>query len=675
MYPSKSAPASRRTSNYSAHPEDFENDERMEEDPCSLAPALSIGAISAITGVSCYDDDDEEEEEEIKGNVIGLPECEEGRGDVDAMDNSECADEIKTEATSLFSGPSSPAGNAFSSPLISQRAQSEPLQPAPSVNQENSHNELESSQPISNQKRRQRLRLRKRSKKRRPKSKLNDITYDSLASKVQKLTSALTFYPSSRVPRKRSLPPYHDRAFQLAKELSVTEKTYVNSLRLLLLSHHDNPEHNESLHAEVTRLISPLYTQHATLLQTALTRVASWERAALNAAAARTHFQSALAGVHKAQRIRCKRVARQIKAGRQRKTPKSISRDGGCNEGDYPNDDNDEISDSSTSVSGVPRSSFRNELPASIEDNRNRTPPAEGCNLTASSSTSCSSIYPSSFEISDGEGSRRSNTPPPDLVSAEKELHETTRCLAEVARIADIYRPALQDNLVSSYEVFVSGIPTLHHKHISSSVENKDSDRSNNHLSSLALLRIPLRRIWYYQQVFKRLLEVQGNENPDRDDTSALVSWLSNAIEQWESVYKRAESYTIVAEFCQDYQLNTNASERCHRRACSAALLNSLLSEPHSKLIRVGFLEKMSSRGRGYQSRIALLLNDRLVYCGRVSGSSNMQLKVRAILFPPLFFLPYLSNHVPIFEWCKSATNGNSKKSIKFSQMHNFHVR
>ncbi|VUZ48573.1 unnamed protein product, partial [Hymenolepis diminuta] len=601
-----------------------------EEDPCSLAPALSIGAISAITGVSYYDDD----EDEMEGNVNDLPECEDRRGDGEAMDVSECIDEVKTEATFLFSGPSSPAENTFSSPLISQRAQSEPLQPVPSISQEGSRKEgEESSQPIACQTRRQRLRRRKRTKKREPKSKLKDIDYDAVASNAQRLTSSLTFYPVSRVSRKRSLPPYHDRAFQLAKELSVTEKTYVNSLRLLLMSYHNNPEHNESLHAEVTRLISPLYTHHALLLQTALTRVASWERAALNAAAARTHFQNALADVHKAQRTRRKRVAKQIKADRRRKPLKSMCKGDGCDECAYPEKDHNEVSDSSTSVSGVPRASLRNELPPSIESNRNRTPPAEGCNLTTSSSTSCSSISSSSLEFSDGEGgSRCSNIAPPDLTSAEKELHETTRCLAEVARIADLYRPVLQESLVSNYEAFVSALPNLHNKHMSSSADSKDSDSSINHLSRLALLRIPLRRLWYYQQIFKRLVEVQGNEHPDREDSNALVSWLSDVIEHWESVYKITESYTLVAEFCQDYQPNTNSNERCRRRACSSTVLNSLLNEPHCKLIRVGFLEKMSSRGRGFQPRMALLLNDRLIYCGRVSGSSNMQLKIHGVV-------------------------------------------
>lgn len=84
------------------------------------------------------------------------------------------------------------------------------------------------------------------------------------------------------------------------------------------------------------------------LLQTALTRVASWERAALNAAAARTHFQNALAGVHKAQRTRRKRVAKQIKAGRRRKPLKSMCKGDGCDECAYPEKDHNEVSDSSS---------------------------------------------------------------------------------------------------------------------------------------------------------------------------------------------------------------------------------------------------------------------------------------------------------------------------------------
>lgn len=118
----------------------------------------------------------------------------------------------------------------------------------------------------------------------------------------------------------------------------------------------------------------------------------------------------------------------------------------------------------------------------------------------------------------------------------------------------------------------------------------------------------------------------------------ALVSRLSNMVENFESAYRIIEAYTLVAEFCQDYQLDAGAHERCRRRACSIAVLKSLVNEPNSGLVRVGFLEKMSSRGRGFQPRMALLLTDRLIYCGRVSGSSSMQLKV-SLMFEHVYIL------------------------------------
>ncbi|KAM7541539.1 hypothetical protein Aperf_G00000020458 [Anoplocephala perfoliata] len=574
-HPSKSAPASRRASNYSTHGEDFDESGRMEEDPYSLAPAPSIGAISAITGVSCFDDDEDD-------NVP--PEDEERMGDGEGADVSECLDEVKTEAPSLFSGPSSPAVDTPSSSL-----------PAPSINQEGVRIEVESSQPATSQIR-QRLRRRRRTRKREHKQKLEGLNYSTVAATAQQIKSSLTPYPASRLPRK---------------------------------SYRSESELTESLNAEITNLISPLYCQHTALLQAALARVASWEKAALNAAAARTHFQSALAGIHKAQRTRRKRAARQIQAGRRRRKPSRPMIKGDDYDDDHHGEAENELSDSSTSVSGVPRSSSRNELPPSIESSHNRPPPAEGCNLTASS-TSCSS-FSSSLEISDAElGSLRSSTAPPDLASAERELRETTRCLAEVARIADIYRLVLQDELATHYEAFVSALPDLLNKHLSSNVDKEDALVSGP--SRLTLLRIPIRRIWYYHQVFKRLAELQGKEHLDREDANVLVSRLSNMVENFESIYRTLEAYTLVAEFCQDYQLDTSAHEPCRRRACSIAVLKSLVNEPSSGLVRVGFLEKMSSRGRGFQPRMALLLTDRLIYCGRVSGSSNMQLKIHGVV-------------------------------------------
>lgn len=174
----------------------------MEEDPSSLAPALSIGAISAITGVSCFDDDDEEgTDNQLE---INIHECEERKVDGGPTDVSEYVDELKTEATSLFSGPSSPApGDAFSSPVVGQRAQSEPLQAGVPETQEGDRRK---ESEVSSQKRRQKMRRRKRTKKREVvKSKLKDISYDAVASSAaQRLTTSLAPYSTSRVPRKVS---------------------------------------------------------------------------------------------------------------------------------------------------------------------------------------------------------------------------------------------------------------------------------------------------------------------------------------------------------------------------------------------------------------------------------------------------------------------------------------
>ncbi|EUB65094.1 FERM, RhoGEF and pleckstrin domain-containing protein [Echinococcus granulosus] len=193
-----------------------------------------------------------------------------------------------------------------------------------------------------------------------------------------------------------------------------------------------------------------------------------------------------------------------------------------------------------------------------------------------------------------------------------------------MARIADVYRHPLLDGIVSRYEGFLTALPELLSKHIPRYMENESSDCVAGYPSRLALLRVPARRLWYYTQAFRRLAELYGDEHPDLDDCNDLVS-------RFDSVYRTTEAYALVAEFCQDYQLDAverpNVHDRCRRRECSIAVLSSLVNEPHSRLIRVGFLEKMSSRGRGFQPRMALLFTDRLVYCGRVSGSTNMQLK------------------------------------------------
>ena len=179
---SKSAPTSRRASNFSIHEEDFDTNNRGEEDPSSLAPALSIGAISTITGVSCFDDDD-------NGN---------GSEDGDVEDPRR----EKADVTSLISGLSSPAVDTFSSPA-GQRALSEPLQPAPSVNEES---RLVADPSDANKIRRQRIR-RKRTRKCESKPKLGYLEYDAVAATIQRNAFAGTPNPGSRMIRKvRTLP-------------------------------------------------------------------------------------------------------------------------------------------------------------------------------------------------------------------------------------------------------------------------------------------------------------------------------------------------------------------------------------------------------------------------------------------------------------------------------------
>lgn len=169
-HPSKSAPTSRRASNFSFHEEDFDDGDRVEEEPSSLAPALSISAISAITGVSCFDDDDENESANFDVGEIGS-----------FKDHRK----EKTVTTSLISGLSSSAVNTFSS-LVGQRAQSEPPQSVPLINEE-SHldvNEIH-RRPIR----------RKRIRKRCPKFKLDYPDY---------YTEKQNVFTGARIPGSRT---------------------------------------------------------------------------------------------------------------------------------------------------------------------------------------------------------------------------------------------------------------------------------------------------------------------------------------------------------------------------------------------------------------------------------------------------------------------------------------
>ncbi|VDD75136.1 unnamed protein product [Mesocestoides corti] len=627
-YPSQSAPTSRRASNYTTLGEDFEETSRMEEEPSSLAPALSIGAISAITGVSCFEDDDNDCK---GGESVGA-----------------CEDKAGKTHPAPFSGPSSPAIDTISS-SVGQRARSEPVEP---VVPEHHFFPVDVRPRIARRIHRQRKKHRTR--KREPNIKQDYINWDLMASSVQQ--NAYTLSTTSRIPRKlyfqKSVPPYHDRTFHLAKELSMTERTYVHSLQLLLkvfclvvvlksvneFLHFfkpspSSPAPGDNFHVQITRLVSPIYLHHSALLQSAFTRVVAWEKAAISAASARTRYQSAVANAHKAQCTRRERAVKQIQAGRQRPQRPQKCR----NDNAFGNDfgGKNELSDSSTSVSGVPRSSSRNELPPSIEGNRSQIPPAEGCYLTTSS-TSYSSFVSSSDNSDVEHLSQITETPLADLASAEAELRETTRCLADLARIADVYRQPLLEVLVSLYECFLHALPGLLKEHISKIAGHDESGLMDNYPSRLALLRAPARRLWYYTQAFRRLATFYGTEHPDLDDCNALTSRLSKVVLKFNSVYQTTEALVLAVGFWRDPQPavkdRTGVNKRRCRRVSYATILYSLVSEPHFHLIRVGYLEKMSSKGQGFQPRMALLFTDRLVYCARSSGTASMQLKVHGVI-------------------------------------------
>lgn len=57
----------------------------------------------------------------------------------------------------------------------------------------------------------------------------------------------------------------------------------------------------EKSQSQLQTIFSPIYEVHANILQAAFTRLVAWEKAALNAAAARTEYQQAVAGAHKHQ--------------------------------------------------------------------------------------------------------------------------------------------------------------------------------------------------------------------------------------------------------------------------------------------------------------------------------------------------------------------------------------
>lgn len=74
----------------------------------------------------------------------------------------------------------------------------------------------------------------------------------------------------------------------------------------------------------INRLVAPLLELHESLLQSTFGRLVAWERAAVEAGAARTHFQAVLSGANRAQWTRRRRALRQLRQrnDRQRKSPR-----------------------------------------------------------------------------------------------------------------------------------------------------------------------------------------------------------------------------------------------------------------------------------------------------------------------------------------------------------------
>lgn len=100
---------------------------------------------------------------------------------------------------------------------------------------------------------------------------------------------------------------------------------------------------------------------------------------------------------------------------------------------------------------------------------------------------------------------------------------------------------------------------------------------------------------------------------------------------RFDSTYRTIESCALVADLCQNCQLTTLDSQSTYRirpqQDRAITILSTLMGQPRSRIIRVGFLEKMSTKGRGFQPRMVLLFTDRLVYF-RILDTTNMHLKV-----------------------------------------------
>ncbi|VDL93723.1 unnamed protein product [Schistocephalus solidus] len=771
-----SSPESSQEAKFAVAQEIDGDTNRSSDAPNSILPALSTGAISAITGVSCYDDDDD-----IDNDVNNYYASVNVQALVTANNwptaGSTGTDNCSLQPIEFPSGclslqlpvgrpapPSLPSlSPTRSGPFTPEEAQAERrgrvralsescqppeeqgavdtsclVSPMPSMLvalSGPSNRRIQSAARV-------RRRRRKQSKRAAPKTAkpsaacaptLEDPTVNAyLPTPPMRRSEAVALSrpgrPVCRILRKKLVPPYHDRTFHLAKELSMTERTYVKSLRLLLMPSLED-QSTEASKSLLLRLISPIYETHVAIASAAFARLVAWEKAAVAAAAARTRYQFAVANAHQEQKRRREHALRHMQArllevsGRseeaastqQRMPTLSVS------------------SSSSNSVSGIPRSaSFRHELPASEvpvpaassgqvsassrylvvlsspsssseeEDAMAAVDCQSGClghdfssnscppYLTPCSPTiSCASAHVCSERIpsvTEAHSQERHRIRHDELPSAEVELRDTTRCLAGLARIADVYQESLT-SVLPLYDVYMTNFfrllmesgnagsvsaqaggigsltmpsPSADHDDTRVNYPTKSmegdcmSDDVNLPMklplpSTQLLLCQPARRLRCLLSAFIRLSNLYPEDHLDRADCirmtllSLLITQLQKTISKSECIYRAAEAYLLASEFCPDLRYLHFPAPSVHimngertfspddplvnQRNLRDFLSFIARSNETSSLIRVGFLQKLSKRG--FQARMALLFSDRLVCCGRASGSRSIRLKIR----------------------------------------------
>ncbi|VDN27569.1 unnamed protein product, partial [Dibothriocephalus latus] len=160
------------------------------------------------------------------------------------------------------------------------------------------------------------------------------------------------------------------------------------------------------------------------------------------------------------------------------------------------------------------------------------------------------------------------------------------------------------------------------------------------------LLCQPARRLRCLLNAFIRLSNLYPEDHLDRAECIVLITQLQKTISKSESIYRAAEAYLLTSEFCPDLRYLHFPMPSAHimngertfspddplvnQRNLRDFLSFIARSNETSSLIRVGFLQKLSKRG--FQARMALLFSDRLVCCGRTSGSRSIRLKVTVVI-------------------------------------------